>query len=103
MFASSTASEVSAAGVQGDIMKRLFFAIAEKSPGVDPDSDGVITTKELKGRFDKDRSGRGSLFFSHKLDDPIFGAGAGLANQIPVVDRNGPQTKYPKDYIPFPR
>lgn len=28
--------------------------------------------------------------------------GVRWANQIPIVDRNGPQGKYPKDYIPFP-
>lgn len=26
-----------------------------------------------------------------------------LANQIPIIDRNNPQGKYPKDYIPLPQ
>lgn len=29
--------------------------------------------------------------------------GMSLANKIPIIDRNNPQGKYPKDYIPVPR
>lgn len=103
MFASSTANELSAAGVQGRIMERLFVAMAEKSPAVDPDGDGVILAKELKEFLNKDRAGRGNLFFAHDPSDEIFGAGGGLANQIPIIDRNRPQSKYPKNYIPVPK
>lgn len=38
-------------------------------------------------------------------EEDLFPAKAhgGLANQIPIIDKNNPQQKYPKGYIPYPQ
>ena len=54
IVASSTASELSAAGVQGKVMERVFVAMAEKSQKIDPNEDGIVTAKELKDFLNND-------------------------------------------------
>lgn len=59
-----------------------------------------------------DRSGNGNGFFtplgtirSHNQKNGygwLNEVGINWARQIPIIDRNGPQGKYPRDYIPVP-
>lgn len=103
IYASSTPSELSAAGVQGKIMEKVFIAMAERSKEIDPDQDENITTAELRDFLNKVVGNRrGDLLYTKSPTHPVFGGGGGLANQIPIFDRNGPQGKYPPDYIPVP-
>lgn len=104
MSASSTASEESYFGSEGKQMQEVFVAMAEKSVELDADQDEVVTAGEL-GAFMTKRFGakRGGLIYARSQDEPIFGLVGGLANQIPIVDRNNPQGKYPRDYISIPR
>ena len=104
MSASSTETEESPAGVEGKQMQEVFVAMADKSIELDADQDDVVTAGEL-GVFMKKRFGakRGGLIYARSPDEPIFGLTAGLANQIPIVDRNNPQGKYPRGYIPTPK
>jgi hypothetical protein len=103
MYASSKANDVSSSGVQGGIMKRVFMAMAYKSSAIDPDHNSIVTGKELKSFLDNDPAHHGEFLFMQSLDNPIFGFGTGLANQIPIIDRNNPQKIYSKDYIPNPK
>ena len=103
-FASSPANEQSPTREQAGIMAKVFMAMAEKSAAIDPNGDGTITADELRGFLNTlDNRQRGRLLFARSGDEPIFGGAGGLANQIPIIDRNGPQGKYPRDYIPKPR
>lgn len=103
MLATSTASETSAAYVQGKIMEQVFVAMADRSTRIDPDQNGEITGRELRTFLNETSRGRGDLFFTRNLaEDVIFGERVSLANKIPIVDRNESQKTYPKDYIPFP-
>ncbi len=103
VIASSDASHVSAAYVQGKHMEKVFVAMAENDPRIDPDKDGSMTAKEI-GDFMTQAIGenRGSLVFAKSQDEVMFGANS-LARLIPIIDRNGTQNKYPKDYIPLPK
>lgn len=103
MSASSTASELSYFKTQGKIFSAVFDAMAAKSPELDQDEDEIITAGELSQFIGKRFSQkRGDLVFARSKDEPIFGYN-GLANQIPIRDRNNPQGDYPKDYIPRPK
>jgi hypothetical protein len=104
MSASSIASEESYFGTEGKQMKEVFGAMAEKSIELDANKDDVVTAGEL-GAFMTKKYGakRGGLIYARNSDEPIFGLAAGLANQIPIVDRNNPQGKYPRNYIPVPK
>lgn len=103
MTASSPGNELSYFCTQGALMQKFFGAMATKSSEIDPDQDGVITAGELKTFMVKSfGQKRGSLLFAKSDEEPIFGLLGGLANRIPIVDRNGPQIKYPKNYIPRP-
>lgn len=104
MSASSTASEESPSGVEGKQMEAVFVAMAEKNIELDANKDDVVTAGELRDFMTK-RFGakRGALIYAKSADEPIFGLVAGLANQIPIVDRNNPQGKYPRNYIPIPQ
>lgn len=99
----SDAKTPSAAYVQGKIMEKVFNALAEKSKDIDPDGDGVVRANEFKTFLNKaTKSEKGTYLQSRSPDSPIFGGSNNLANQIPIVDRNGSQGKYPKNYIPSP-
>lgn len=101
IMASSYANQESPAYVEGKIMGRIFTALAEKSKAIDPNSDDQVTLSEFKSFLGASDIRRSDLFFSNS-DRPIFG-GTDLANQIPIVDRNNPQGKYPPGYIPLPK
>ncbi len=103
MYASSKANDVSHSGVQGGIMKRAFLAMANKNSSIDPDHNSIVTGNELKSFLNNDPEHHGEFLFMQSLDNPIFGFGTGLANQIPIVDRNETQKTYSKDYIPTPK
>jgi hypothetical protein len=101
MVASSSASEQSAAGVQGKIMEKVFLSMAE-SKGIDKNSDGIISASELSAFLKANgQTGLGDRVFALNSDQAVFGV-SDLANSIPIVDRNGPQGKY-KNYIPLPQ
>ncbi len=103
MAASSPANEVSYFNTQGKQLKTIFNAMAEKSKEIDPNQDDVITAKEL-GNFMVEKFGkkRGELLFARSPDETIFGWRGMAANKIPIVDRNGPQGRYPRNHIPVP-
>lgn len=104
VLSSSTASEVSAAYVQGNIMKEVFLALAANNEKINPDKNDVVTGVEFKTFLNQVAgNNRGNLLRMQNLNEPIFGSGISLANKIPIVDRNGSQKQYPKDYIPRPR
>ena len=103
MTASSPANELSYFRTQGKIFSAVFNAMAEKSSEIDPDGDETVTAGELSDFISK-RFGekRGKLVYARDRKEPIFGFN-GLANQIPIRDRNNPQGEYPRDYIPMPK
>lgn len=102
ILCSSAPNELSSAGEQYRILEKMFYAMADRSKEIDPDEDETITGAELRNFLNKAvGKKRGDLLFMKSLDDPIFG-GRTLANQIPIIDRNGPQGKYSRDYIPIP-
>ena len=104
MTASSPANEYSYFTTQGALMEEVFLAMANHSREIDPNQDQIITAGELEtfmirhfGRV------RGELLYAKSPNEPIFGLLGGLANRIPIIDRNGNQTEYPRNYIPMPR
>jgi hypothetical protein len=102
-LASSTANQISPAVEQGRIMEKLFMALADGGNNVDPNGDGTITAGELRDFLNKlDGRRRGDLLFAKNAEQPIFGH-VMLIRLIPIIDRNGSQQTYPKDYIPLPR
>jgi hypothetical protein len=103
MLASSSASQQSPIRVQAEIMSKLFLALAEKNKSIDANGDDIITVGELRTFLNSlDNRKRGDLFFAKSADRPIFGYTL-LMRLIPIVDRNNPQKKYPRDYIPIPK
>jgi len=104
MTASSPANELSYFNTQGQLMQKMFEALAEKNTDIDPDRDGNVDAQELKDFMVRNYGEkRGSLMYAADPKQVIFGLGGGLANKIPIIDRNNPQKDYPKDYIPFPK
>lgn len=103
MTCSSPGNELSYFCTQGALMKKVFTAIADKDPAIDPDGDETITAGELK-EFMIQAFGRkrGELLFAARPDLVIFGVGL-WANRIPIVDHEDIQGEYPKDYVPVPR
>lgn len=99
----SSGSELSYFRTQGAIMKKVFGAIAEKSPAIDPDGDEIITAGELRAFITKEfGKKRGDLVFARSDDHPVFG-NIPVASRIPIVDRLGPQETYPRDYVLLPK
>lgn len=104
MTASSPANELSYFNTQGKHFAAMFNALASKSTEIDPNSDEIITAQELSDFLSaKFGDKRGKLVFARSPDEPILGLTTGLANSIPIIDRNNPQRDYPRDYIPIPR
>lgn len=99
---SSNARQVSPAGVQGRIMGKVFVALAEGNPAIDPDQDGIITANELKNYLNSlDSSRRGDLLFANNSSEPIFGFFGPW--MLPIIDRSGPQHEYDRNFIPLPK
>lgn len=101
IVASSDASQVSPAGVEGNIMKQVFDAMAERSEAIDPNQDDMITGHEFKNFLSQTRPSRGSRCFMEDYNDVVFGF-YNIANQIPIRDWTRPQQGYPDDYVPYP-
>lgn len=101
MFASSAASETSAAYVQGNIMAKIFNAMADKSSSLDANGDGKITAAELRSFMNTINGAYGSRVHAKSPDYVVFGRGG--MPVLPIVDRNGPQGRYPDDYVFPPR
>ena len=103
MTASSPANEVSYFNTQSQLMEKMFVALAEKNKSIDPDQDGNVDAGELKDFMIKNYGQkRGSLMYAADPKQIVFGLNGGLANKIPIIDRNNTQKDYPKYYIPFP-
>lgn len=100
VYASSTASQTSGAYIQGRIMEKVFNAIANDERGIDPNQDGTITAGELRAFLNTTGSGSGSLFFAKSSDYPVFGLMCDP--YLPIIDRNGSQRQYERDYILVP-
>lgn len=87
----------------------------ENSPRPGRSGGGLMTDENYVGICwgTSDRSGNGNGFFtplktlrSHNEKNGygwLNEVGVFWAQQIPIVDRNGPQGKYPRDYIPLPQ
>lgn len=101
MFASSSASETSAAYVQGNIMAKVFNAMAEKSSAIDPNGDGRITAAELRTFMNTINGSYGSRVFAKDSSEVLFGRFG--VPFLPIVDRNGPQGRYAEDYVFLPQ
>jgi hypothetical protein len=101
MFASSSASETSAAYVQGNIMAKIFDAMASNSSNLDANGDGKITAAELRTFMNTINGSYGSRVHARSPDFVIFGK-MGVPF-LPIVDRNGPQGRYEEDYVFLPR
>lgn len=102
-IASSSASQVSPAGVEGVIMEKLFMALAGDARTVDQDGDEIVTAGELR-RFLNSLDGRyrrGHLLFAQSEDEPMFGTWRPW--DLPIVDRLEPQREYDRNYILVPR
>lgn len=100
IVASSSASDTSAAGVQGRIMEKVFVAMAEKSTKIDPDGNGIITAAKLSSFLNGVSSGMGSRVFSVNQNFRIFGKRT--VPKLPIIDRNNQQGKYDEEYILLP-
>lgn len=99
---SSDANRESPAGVQGRIMAKVFLALAEGNTAIDPNQDGMITASELKNFLNSlDGARRGDLLFAQSSDEPIFGCFGPW--MLPIIDKNGPQREYDRNFIPIPR
>jgi len=99
IMSSSDANTVSAAGVQGKIMQRVFVAMAEQSAAIDPNKDGMITASELGNFLNTGSSRLGDLLFAKNDSEPIFGS---TIIRIPIIDRRDRGRKFKDDYIPWP-
>lgn len=101
-LASSDSRTVSAAGIQGKVMEKVFVAIAEKDRRIDPDGDEVITASELKNFLNEVvGSRRGDLLYARSSDEPIFGVFGPW--MLPIIDHNRPSREYERNFIPTPR
>jgi hypothetical protein len=94
IYATSSASETSAAYVQGRIMEKVFVALADKSTSLDKDGNGRITASELSSFLGTNR------FFAKSQEWNVFGRP--WIPFFPVVDRNGQQGNYQEEYILMP-
>jgi len=94
IYASSSASETSAAYVQGRIMEKVFVAMADQSTDLDKNNDGRITASELSSFLGTNR------FFAKSQEWNVFGKP--WIPFFPVIDRNGNQGNYNEDYILMP-
>lgn len=100
MIASSPADRVSYWGDQIDPMKKVFTAIAEESPKIDPNQDHVIEAGELRDFMNNIKAGSGDLLFARADDEPIFGW-HDYANAIPIYE-GGRKIETPEGYILHP-
>ena len=103
ILATSPANKTSYINVEGPIMESLFMSLAEKNKKIDPDQNNEITGNEFKKFLNTIKPGRGDLYFSTDNELPVFGNAVSLPNQIPIIDRNGDQKDFPKNYIPLPK
>ncbi len=102
IVASSDSQTPSPAGVEGRLMGKIFDALAGGSKEIDPNGDDQVTADELKVFLRTSGTRRDNQFLFSSGGQLIFG-GKGLANQIPIVDRNNPQGRYPGNYVPTPQ
>ncbi len=103
MIASSTENRLTYWGDQTPRMRKVFVAMAEKDPAIDPNGDSVVTAGELRDFLNnKVKRGAGDLVFASNPDEPIFGLD--WANSIPIIDRpSGKLFEPDRKYIPHPR
>ena len=101
MIASSSASRPSYWHDQTDPMKQLFLALANESPEIDPDDDGIVTASELSAFLGRAKSGADKLVFASSSNEAIFGW-INYLNFIPIYSPDGRQLIAPEDFIPLP-
>lgn len=97
----SSGSQLSYFCTQGEQMQKVFVAMAENSPQIDPNQDGIITAGEFAGFLNKNvKSGRGDLVFAKSPESVVFGF-QDIANLLPIM-QNGRLFIAPKDFVPLP-
>lgn len=102
MIASSPANQLSYFCSQGEQMEKVFSAMGQNDPEINPNNDHEIVAEELRNYMNKHiSSGRGDLIFAKSPQEKIFGYD--LANSMPIFESDGTQGNYPRDYIPHPR
>lgn len=102
MLASSPADQVSYFCSQGEQMEKVFSAMGQSDPEINPNKDHEIVAEELKNYLNKHiKSGRGELLFAKSPQEKLFGFD--LANSIPIMESDGTRGEYPRDYIPHPK
>ena len=101
VVASADSHTESPAGVEGGIIQKVFTAIANHDPVIDPDNSGIITAGKLKDFLNKIKPGRGNLVYAKSLDQVLFGCFS-IVRLIPIFDPGNPNLIFPKEYIPLP-
>lgn len=103
MIASSSADKLSYFCTQGEQQQKVWVAMAENDPRINPDRDDIITAGEFRNFLNVAIwRGRGDLFHARSDDEPIFGWWD-WANRMPIHDPFGRELEYPRDYVPHPR
>lgn len=87
----------SPAYVEGKIMEKMFESII--SEDMDTDKNQEISGYEFKTKMNEIKKGRGDLFRTYDLSEPLFGVN--FANQIMIWDVEKKQ-EVPKGLILFP-
>lgn len=102
VVASSDAHTESPSNVEGRIMEKVFVAMAENSPKIDPDHNNIVIAEELANFLNTVSRNRGNLVYAKSPQEPVFGLSS-EARLYPIIDRNNDQREYPYDYIPIPQ
>lgn len=87
----------SPAYIEGDIMEKMFASMINGE--MDSDGNGEISGDEFRVKMNQIKKGRGDLFRSRDMSDPLFGVN--LANRFVVfdVDKKRPAEGFS---VPFP-
>ena len=94
VVASSDANTPSPAYVEGKIMQKFFVGLAESFSSIDSNGDDMITAGEMS-HFVTNRR-----IFAKSENEILFGFS--WARRLPIIDRNGENREYPKDFILLP-
>jgi hypothetical protein len=100
IVASSDSLTESPAYVEGKIMEKVFLALGNKNPQIDPDNNEIVTAGEIANFLDIIKPGRGKLVYAKSNNEPLFGIG--IARLIPIIDKSNPNLTFPPDYIQYP-
>jgi len=92
---SSDANTESPAYVEGKIMQKFFVGLADNFRQIDANGDDMITAGEMSDAIPNRK------IFSLSKDQILFGFS--WARKLPIIDRNGENKEYPKDFIMLPK